>query len=111
MTACSPLISFAVSPRSAGHHAPLAERPETCACDFTDVFAVRQPTISQHLKVLREAGLVHTRRCGTQICYSIDAPSAIQKIVHTIMPAVNARARNRLSTTSGDPTLLVRHRS
>ena|SRR5215475_3884082 len=72
MTACSPLISFAVSPGSAGHHAPLAERPETCACDFTDVFAVRQPTISQHLKVLREAGLVHTRRCGTQICYSID---------------------------------------
>ncbi|MGD0609785.1 MAG: metalloregulator ArsR/SmtB family transcription factor [Streptosporangiaceae bacterium] len=34
----------------------LAERPETCACDFTDVFSVSQPTISQHLKVLREAG-------------------------------------------------------
>jgi DNA-binding transcriptional ArsR family regulator len=34
---------------------------ETCACDFTDVFAVRQPTISQHLKVLQEAGLVQTR--------------------------------------------------
>jgi ArsR family transcriptional regulator len=50
----------------------LAERPETCACDFTDVFAVSQPTISQHLKVLREAGLVRTRRKGTQICYSID---------------------------------------
>lgn len=50
----------------------LAKRPETCACDFTDVFAVSQPTISQHLKVLREAGLVRTRRRGTQICYSID---------------------------------------
>jgi ArsR family transcriptional regulator len=50
----------------------LAERPETCACDFTDVFSVSQPTISQHLKVLREAGLVRTRRRGTQICYSID---------------------------------------
>jgi ArsR family transcriptional regulator len=50
----------------------LAERPETCACDFTDVFAVSQPTISQHLKVLREAGLVRTRRKGTQICYTID---------------------------------------
>jgi len=50
----------------------LAARPETCACDFTEMFAVRQPTISQHLKVLREAGLVQTRRRGTQICYSID---------------------------------------
>jgi ArsR family transcriptional regulator len=36
------------------------------------VFAVSQPTISQHLKVLREAGLVRSRRKGTQICYSID---------------------------------------
>ena len=51
----------------------LAARPETCACDFTDVFAVSQPTVSQHLKVLREAGLVHTRRRGTQICYSIES--------------------------------------
>jgi ArsR family transcriptional regulator, arsenate/arsenite/antimonite-responsive transcriptional repressor len=48
----------------------LAARPETCACDFTELFTVSQPTISQHLKVLREAGLVHTRRRGTQICYS-----------------------------------------
>lgn len=55
----------------------LAARPETCACDFTEVFAVRQPTVSQHLKVLREAGLVHTRRRGTQICYSID-PAGVQ---------------------------------
>lgn len=51
----------------------LAETPETCACDFTEFFGVAQPTISQHLKVLREAGLVRTRRRGTQICYSIEA--------------------------------------
>jgi DNA-binding transcriptional ArsR family regulator len=51
----------------------LAAEPETCACDFADVFNVSQPTISQHLKVLREAGLVTTRRRGTQICYSLDA--------------------------------------
>lgn len=51
----------------------LAARPETCACDFTHLFAVTQPTISAHLKVLRDAGLVRTRRRGNQICYSIDA--------------------------------------
>jgi ArsR family transcriptional regulator, arsenate/arsenite/antimonite-responsive transcriptional repressor len=50
----------------------LAADPETCACDFADVFHVSQPTISQHLKVLRDAGLVTTRRRGTQICYSLD---------------------------------------
>ena len=51
----------------------LAAEPETCACDFAEVFGVSQPTISQHLRVLREAGLVTTRRRGTQICYSLDA--------------------------------------
>jgi ArsR family transcriptional regulator, arsenate/arsenite/antimonite-responsive transcriptional repressor len=55
----------------------LAADPETCACDFADVFDVSQPTISQHLKVLRDAGLVTTRRRGTQICYSLD-PGAVR---------------------------------
>jgi ArsR family transcriptional regulator len=49
----------------------LAARPDICACDFTDEFEVSQPTISAHLKVLREAGLVTTRRQGTTICYSL----------------------------------------
>lgn len=57
----------------------LAAAPETCACDFAGVFHVSQPTISQHLKVLREAGLVTTRRRGTQICYSLD-PGAIRAL-------------------------------
>jgi ArsR family transcriptional regulator len=51
----------------------IAASPETCACDFAKMFGVAQPTASQHLKVLREAGLVTTRRRGTQICYSVDA--------------------------------------
>lgn len=56
----------------------LAARPETCACDFGDVFALKQPTISQHLKVLREAGLVTTRRRGTQICYSVRSDAIVE---------------------------------
>jgi DNA-binding transcriptional ArsR family regulator len=55
----------------------LAAEPETCACDFAEDFGVSQPTVSQHLKVLREAGLVTTRRRGTQICYSLD-PRAVR---------------------------------
>jgi ArsR family transcriptional regulator, arsenate/arsenite/antimonite-responsive transcriptional repressor len=40
---------------------------------------VAQPTVSAHLKTLREAGLVTTRRRGTQICYSI-APQALEHV-------------------------------
>jgi ArsR family transcriptional regulator len=40
----------------------LAAEPGICACDFTEFFDVSQPTISVHLKVLREAGGRHRRR-------------------------------------------------
>ncbi|MDP9270379.1 MAG: metalloregulator ArsR/SmtB family transcription factor [Chloroflexota bacterium] len=42
-----------------------------CACDFTDCCDVTQPTISHHLKVLREAGVVSTERRGTFIYYAL----------------------------------------
>jgi len=55
----------------------LAQEPDgTCACDFADIFGVSQPTVSQHLKVLREAQLVSTRRKGNQIYYTLDAVAA-----------------------------------
>ena len=50
----------------------LAAEGGTCACDFAEIFSISQPAVSQHLKVLREAGLVQTRRDGTQIYYSLD---------------------------------------
>jgi ArsR family transcriptional regulator len=49
----------------------LADQPGICACDFTEFFAVSQPTISAHLKALREAGLVTARRTGTTVCYNL----------------------------------------
>jgi ArsR family transcriptional regulator len=49
----------------------LAAEPGICACDFTEFFEVSQPTVSAHLKVLREAGLVTAQRRGNTICYSL----------------------------------------
>jgi DNA-binding transcriptional ArsR family regulator len=61
----------------------LAKEGGTCACDFADIFGVSQPTVSQHLKVLREAGLVTTRRDGTQIYYSLD-PRGVREVHRTV---------------------------
>ena len=44
---------------------------ETCACDLTSCCGVRQPTVSHHLKVLREAGIVVGERHGTWIWYRL----------------------------------------
>jgi ArsR family transcriptional regulator, arsenate/arsenite/antimonite-responsive transcriptional repressor len=70
----------------------LARTPETCACDFADMFGVSQPTVSEHLRVLREAGVVTTRRRGTQICYSLD-PSAVRKITGMLGALQPAKTR------------------
>jgi ArsR family transcriptional regulator len=44
---------------------------EICVCDLTGSFAVGGPTISHHLKVLREAGLVDSERRGTWVYYRV----------------------------------------
>jgi len=42
---------------------------EVCVCELTDAFTLTGPTISHHLKVLREAGLVDCQRRGTWVYY------------------------------------------
>ena len=54
----------------------LASTGEVCACDFTDCCDVSQPTVSHHLKVLREAGVVSCERRGTWIYYRLEAKAA-----------------------------------
>jgi ArsR family transcriptional regulator len=46
-----------------------AQNGEICVCDLTPAFALSGPTISHHLKTLREAGLVDAERRGTWVYY------------------------------------------
>ena len=50
----------------------LRDEEEVCACDFLACCDLAQPTVSHHLAVLREADLVHTRREGKQVFYSLN---------------------------------------
>ena len=47
------------------------EGGEACVCDLSEVFDLTGPTISHHLKVLREAGLIAGERRGTWIYYRV----------------------------------------
>ena len=42
---------------------------EVCVCDLTPAFDLTGPTISHHLRVLREAGLIDHQRRGTWVYY------------------------------------------
>lgn len=57
----------------------LASDETVCACDFTACDSLSQPTVSHHLRVLREAGLVHGERRGTWIWYRLD-PSVAERL-------------------------------
>ncbi|CBG71220.1 putative ArsR arsenic resistance operon repressor [Streptomyces scabiei 87.22] len=49
----------------------IASRPggEVCVCELTPAFDLSQPTISHHLKLLRQAGLIDCERRGTWVYY------------------------------------------
>ncbi|NMP32269.1 metalloregulator ArsR/SmtB family transcription factor [Thalassotalea sp. M1531] len=51
----------------------LERQPELCVCEFTQVLMVSQPKISRHLAMLREAGVLATRRSGKWIHYSLSS--------------------------------------
>lgn len=44
---------------------------EVCVCDLTPAFDLSQPTISHHLKLLRQAGLIDCERRGTWVHYRL----------------------------------------
>jgi ArsR family transcriptional regulator len=48
------------------------EGGEACVCELTAAFDLTGPTISHHLKVLREAGLIGSQRRGTWVFYWIN---------------------------------------
>ena len=58
---------------------------EVCVCDLTDAFQVKGPTISHHLKVLREAGLIDCERRGTWVYYWI-VPSGLAPLSQLLDP-------------------------
>ena len=83
----------------------LAAADDVCACDFTKCCDVSQPTISHHLRVLREAGWVTSERRGTWVWYRL-RPEAARRFAHiagSLAPAIDVagdaadRRRRRLS--------------
>lgn len=57
----------------------IAARPELCVCEITPAFELSSGTISHHLKLLREAGIVGCERRGTYVYYWIN-PEALEAL-------------------------------
>jgi ArsR family transcriptional regulator len=95
---CSPLLREPLSADQAERVVPLlkaladpvrlrlvsivaaSEGGEACVCDLNDAFDLSQPTISHHLKVLHEAGLLDREKRGTWVYYQAK-PEAMQAMM------------------------------
>lgn len=62
-------------------------RGEVCVCDFVDGMDLLQPTVSHHLKVLKEAGLIESERRATWVYYrlSSDARSRLRSMFSLLL--------------------------
>jgi ArsR family transcriptional regulator len=74
----SDLLAAIGDPVRLGILRQLTDVAACCACDIADNCPVSQPTVSHHLRVLREAGWLSAERRGTWIWYSI-RPEALER--------------------------------
>lgn len=66
------------------------EGGEACVCDLTGAFDLSGPTISHHLKTLKQAGLVESERRGTWVYYRVRREALAQVGALATLPAVVA---------------------
>lgn len=64
---------------------------EVCVCDFTAGLSLNQSTVSHHLKILKDAGLVTSERRGTWGYYTL-APDAIELLERALLSVLPAKA-------------------
>lgn len=62
---------------------------EACGCELIEPLGLSQPTVSHHLKVLHEAGLLEREKRGTWVYYRV-APGALAALADALRPPVAA---------------------
>ncbi|MEC3883653.1 metalloregulator ArsR/SmtB family transcription factor [Halobacillus litoralis] len=66
----------------------LVKDSECCVCEFVEVLQMSQPSISQHLRKLRDAGLVKEQRRGQWIFYSLNREHATYPIIQQVLEQI-----------------------
>ena len=82
------LLQAAADPTRLAILRQLSAGEAVCACDFTACCDVAQPTVSHHLKVLREAGWVIAERRGSWVWYTLqpDAAERFRVLASSLLP-------------------------
>lgn len=76
---------------------------EKCACDILENFQFTQPTLSHHMKVLMECGLVRARKDGLWSYYSLDNTNT-DKIMLFLMKLITDTEEDCICKANGNKT-------
>ena len=63
----------------------LLEKNDCCVCEFVEIFGISQSAISQHLRKLRDVGLVKEQRRGQWIFYSLNRDSETYEMLVRVL--------------------------
>lgn len=63
----------------------LLEKNDCCVCEFVEIFDISQSAISQHLRKLRDLGLVKEKRKGQWIFYSLNQDSELYEMLMQVL--------------------------
>lgn len=66
----------------------LLDKQECCVCELVEIFKTSQPAISQHLRKLKDAGLIKENRKGQWIFYSLNTNSKHWKLAQEVIEHV-----------------------
>jgi len=93
-------------------------RGELCVCQITELFGLAPSTVSKHLSILFQAGLVESRKEGRWIYYRLpgkDAPVVVREAIDWVKKSLTADPRavedrkRLLKIRKLDPTELCKH--
>ncbi len=71
---------------------------ELCVCQLIELLALAPSTVSKHMAILKQAGLVNLRKDGRWVYYSLaeeDAPPMVQRAIEWVIESVGTSARAR----------------
>ncbi len=83
----------------------ILKQRECCVCELLEVFDMSQPSISQHLRKLKDLGLVQEERRGQWIYYSLNQASDLYALLEDILVHVSDQTEKIKQIEKSNPTL------
>jgi len=83
----------------------ILKKRECCVCELLEVFDMSQPAISQHLRKLKDTGLVKEDRRGQWIYYSLNLENELYCFIQEILQHIPDQTENIRKIEETNPTL------